>query len=437
MNGYFGEEGSMPDRTPEQHSKEIFYATGTVVTVDGAVTATTTQAAAATDAFGRQRTADPEALFDDSFEYEINDLFWDTKTTGGGDIQHDATNRVASLTVSGSTAGTAILQTLAYHPYQKGKSQRAIPTFVLGAVATGITRRVGYFDGDDGVFLEQTSAGFKLVQRSSTDSDIETSQAIWSEDPMDGSGASGIDLDPTKRLILDMDIEWLGAGRVRYGFNVDGNTIYAHFNNNANAGGAAPYMRTGTLPIRYEIVNDGTGAASELKGICAAVFSEGGFDQGRGMPFSADRKVIAASVGARVPVLSIRPKSTFNSIVNRGRITPQSVSILTVSQSVLVEVVRGGLLFGTGSFVSADSNSIADYNFSFTSISGGHTVQSFMVSTAGAGGNARGEGNSPILSRLPLTLDIDGNNPIPLSVVCTPITPTATVYPTINWEEVR
>jgi hypothetical protein len=103
----------------------------------------------------------------------------------------------------------------------------------------------------------------------------------------------------------------------------------------------------------------------------------------------------------------------------------------------LVEVVYNALLFGTGSFVSADDNSAVEYNNSFTAISGGFPVQSFYVSTTGVGGNARGAVASPILSKLPLTLDIDGANPIPLTIVCTPLSATATVHAAINWDEVR
>jgi hypothetical protein len=344
------------------------------------------------------------------------------------------------MTVSGTTAGTAILQTFAYHPYQKGKSQRCIPTFVLGARASGVTRRVGYFDASDGVFFEQTNAGLFLVLRSSTSGGVvntRVAQADWNQDTFNGNGESEISLDETRRQILDIDIEWLGVGRVRYGFNIDGKTVYAHYVNNANQGAAAPYMRSGTLPIRYEIVNDGTGVASELIAVCAAVFSEGGFEAGRGLPFTASRGNVAASVAARAPVLSIRPKLTFNSLENRTQITPLDLSIFTTTQSVLVEVVYNALLFGTGSFVSADDNSAVEYNNSFTAISGGFPVQSFYVSTAGTGANARGESASPILSKLPLTLDIDGANPIPLTLVCTPLAATAAVHAAINWDEVR
>jgi hypothetical protein len=423
----------MPDRPARQHSREVFTGDDTVLTTAAGDTGSV-------DAFGRFRTSEPETLFDSSFEYDLQPLFWDTNLSGGADIAHDSDKHAAVLTVSGSTAGTAILQTFAYHPYQKGKSQRCFPTFVLGARASGITRRVGYFDASDGVFFEQTNDGLFLVLRSSTSGGVvntRVAQADWSQDTLDGNGASEISLDEIRRQILDIDIEWLGVGRVRYGFNIDGKAVFAHYVNNANAGPAAPYMRSGTLPIRYEIVNDGTGAASELIAICATVFSEGGFETGRGLPFTANRGAVSASVASRVPVLSIRPKLTFNSLENRTQITPLDLSIFTTTQSVLVEVVYNGFLFGTGSFVSADDNSAVEFNNSFTAISGGFPVQSFYVSTAGTGANARGESASPILSKLPLTLDIDGANPIPLSVVCTPLTGTAAVHVSLNWDEIR
>jgi hypothetical protein len=220
-----------------------------------------------------QRSAEPETLFDSSFEYDLQPLFWQMKTTGNGSVSHDTDKRLAELSVGAGT-GTVTAQT-----YR----------------GNGITRRAGYFDDSDGIYFEQTNGGLFLVLRSSTSGSIvntRIAQADWSQDPLDGSGASEIILDETRRQILDIDIEWLGVGRVRYGFNIDGATVYTHYVNNANTGAAAPYMRTGTLPLRYQIENDGSGGASTLLAICNSVFSEGGFDVGRGIPFSANRGTV-------------------------------------------------------------------------------------------------------------------------------------------------
>lgn len=39
-------------------------------------------------------------------------------------------------------------------------------TFVLGANTAGITREVGYFDNNNGLFLRQTEEGLSFVVRS-------------------------------------------------------------------------------------------------------------------------------------------------------------------------------------------------------------------------------------------------------------------------------
>jgi hypothetical protein len=82
-------------------------------------------------------------------------------------------------------------------------------------------------------------------------------------------------LDPTKTQILVIDYQWLGAGRIRFGFSIDWRVQYCHEILNANIE-ALPYMSNPNLPIRYEITNDGSWASATLRAICAAVESEGG-----------------------------------------------------------------------------------------------------------------------------------------------------------------
>jgi len=61
------------------------------------------------------------------------------------------------------------------------------------------------------------------------------------------------------------------------GFVVDGLIIYAHeFNNTNNL--SVVYMSTPNLPLRSEIINDGTGVAKSMDQICSTVISEGGSD---------------------------------------------------------------------------------------------------------------------------------------------------------------
>ena len=71
-------------------------------------------------------------------------------------------------------------------------------------------------------------------------------------------------------------MQWLGVGRVRVGFNINGVIYYAHYFNNANNLGSV-YMSTPNLPVRYEVSS--TGGSVTLDQICCTVQSEGGNSQ--------------------------------------------------------------------------------------------------------------------------------------------------------------
>jgi hypothetical protein len=77
-------------------------------------------------------------------------------------------------------------------------------------------------------------------------------QSTWNIDKMDGTGASGTNIDLSKMQMFYVDYTWYGAGAIRFGFkNNRGEIVYCHRipNNNVNY---EAYMRSGNLPARYE-----------------------------------------------------------------------------------------------------------------------------------------------------------------------------------------
>jgi len=296
---------------------------------------------------------------------------------------------------------------------------------------------VGYFDAQNGIFLEQTSAGLYFVTRSyATGQAVDTrvAQADWNGDRLDGTGASGIALDPTKAQIIAFDMEWLGVGGIACGFVIDNEFRLAHLFKHANIL-ATVYMTTANLPLRYEIANTGTaGAAATLLQICNDVISSGGFEAEGGYPFSAGNGATGISVTTRRPVASIAPKLTFSDITNRGTILPESVEIFATGKDVSWELIYKGTLTDA-SYASVSANSIANVDVAASAISNGERIASGYIAAGGTGGGGRDTGEATILSRLPLTLDIDGANPIPLSVVATAIGGTAVVYAALKWRE--
>jgi len=236
------------------------------------------------DAFGRWRTSDIQTIFDSKQLSDSAPLVWDDQEESGSGTTstHSVDNASTTIAVAGSTAGKRTRQTFMRFNYQPGKSFQIFMTFNLDKTGggTGITRTIGYGDDNNGVFLRDNEGTYELVIRTHTSGsavDTAVSQANWNVDKFDGTGPSGITLDFSDTQILFVDLEWLGVGRVRMGFVIDGKIYYAHYFNHANVIQTV-YMSTPNLPLRYQIENDGTGVASSLQHICSSVSSEGGYD---------------------------------------------------------------------------------------------------------------------------------------------------------------
>lgn len=93
-----------------------------------------------------------------------------------------------------------------------------------------------------------------------------TAQSNFNRDTLDGLGASGYKVDITKMQMIGLQYTWYGAGFVDFMMRgSDGNWVFAHRirNNNVND---ESYMRTGNLPVRYELINEMSAAVSSLNG---------------------------------------------------------------------------------------------------------------------------------------------------------------------------
>ena len=87
--------------------------------------------------------------------------------------------------------------------------------------------------------------------------DILIPQENWNLDPLNGSGPSGYNLDPTKMQMIGLQHTWYGAGFIDFMLRgADGNYCWAHRFRNSNVNTEA-YMRTGNQPVRYEVINEG------------------------------------------------------------------------------------------------------------------------------------------------------------------------------------
>jgi hypothetical protein len=393
------------------------------------------------DAFDRLRVSNPVTLFDASFQYDTMPYFWETIASGTASSATHLPNEASiEMTVGAEASASCARQTYEYYRYQPGKSQLIFCTFVLGESKPNVVRRVGYFDAADGVFLE-SSETLKLVRRSSatgTVNDTPVDQSSWNIDKFDGTGPSKVALDISKSQILVIDLEWLGVGRVRMGFVIDGIVYYAHQFVHANLG-TSVYMATANLPLRYEIRNTtGTASSSTLKQICSTVISEGGFDEVRGMPNSAGLGASTRSINARQPIMGIRPKRTFGpaSKVNRSQIRVDGVNAHVSANSLYWQLVYKPDSTVGSAWVSAGTQSTVEFDVSATAINGGYAIETGYLFATGGGGATRSAAHRPTDASMPITLNAAGSNPSSLFLVGTGIGGAAVTTATMSWTEI-
>lgn len=94
--------------------------------------------------------------------------------------------------------------------------------------------------------------------------EVRVPQSQFNRDTIDGKGASGYAVDLAKMQMIGLQYTWYGAGFVDFMIRgSDGNWVYAHRIRNNNVNDEA-YMRTGNLPVRYEITNESTSSVSTL-----------------------------------------------------------------------------------------------------------------------------------------------------------------------------
>ena len=324
------------------------------------------------DAFGRLRVSQPFTLFDSQNRYAADPSF-DTSLTGSGTSTFLTNESAVSLAVTTASGDKVVRQTKRCFPYQPGKSLSFLMTFVMASAKTNLRQRVGYFDSNNGLFLQRNGTELSLIIRSYTGGSVDDTrkvvQSAWNGDKLDGSGASGITLDTTKAQILFADFEWLGVGSVRVGFVIDGQYITAHTFDNANEV-TSVYMQTATLPLRIEIENTAaTASSSSMKQICSTVISEGGYEQ-TSIERVARRSTTLTGIGTSfVPLVSIRLASDSLGAV----ILPKQVRVLPIANGEYeIALVRNATL--TGASYDTTTFASVDFDVTATAMSGGDIV---------------------------------------------------------------
>jgi hypothetical protein len=175
-----------------------------------------------------------------------------------------------------------------------------------------------------------TAAGtFAQTVVGAASSDNWIPQSSWNGyDIFDGSGLTGVTLDPTKGNVFQISYQWLGFGAIYFYIEDpdDGELHNVHTIEYANQN-TTPSLAIASLPFFIEAKNTTNNTSVIVKSGSCGAFTEGYAESmGLNSGISAAKTLSTAN---ETPILTIRNKLFFNSRVNRIR-----TKILVVSASV-------------------------------------------------------------------------------------------------------
>ncbi len=413
------------------------------------------------DAFGKLRVSMPNTLIDirfpaNSIASGANSNFLKnvtqicTKSNGS----YSATYEKSKAIITGSGAGYYISQSRNYIVYQPGKSLLFMSSGIINPSNSNFTSRLGFFDNEfttsasyptvnNGVYFEYSDGNASVNLKN--DSVTSISQSSWNIDKMDGSGPSGIDLDFTKTQLFIVDMEWLGVGRIRYGFYAYGRIHYCHQVTNINVL-TSPYTNNINLPICYSLhCTNAGGGSGTIRQICSTVISEGGYNP-VGRPFSVSNSQEGVDSPVTVPTSETALLAIRGGGVNyyHQNIIPTGISIIdTATNNNLLYRLRlyqDGAFGGSITWSNVDaSHSVVQYAKSgnISGFSSSNSIildQGYFYGRGTIAFNGLGDVFNNLV--LQLTANIDNTSDI-LILTCQKIGQNSTeVYSTISWQEI-
>ncbi len=386
------------------------------------------------DTFGRLRVSNAVTLFDSFHLYGISPFFWDSITASGGTVSYSGTQNRVRVSCTGTTNSRGVHQTKQYFRYQSGKSMLIKMTGTFGAGTLYAVRR--------------SSVGGSLTEE-------RIAQSSFSNDVLNGSGNSSFNINTSFSNIYAISFQFLGVGANFFSVaNPNGPIVLVNTIQNANKR-AGLYMQTAALPFRVEVFNDGaitykrmgffddndglfwevqqTAGAADMDFFCCEIESEDGvqIQEERGIPFGSPFVAAGKAVSTTlIPLISIRPKLTFNTKTNRAIIVPTTLEILADSRDIFVGLYLNPTLTGA-SFTSVDTNSIAEYDTTATALTGGTLIKPFLVDLTASRGITQ-----DILSKIPLTLNAAGSTADILTAAAVRIAANTNVWANFGWKEI-
>lgn len=332
-------------------------------------------------AFGEITVAELTPVVQYDFTYAINSDMVNTVLTGSGSAIQDGTS-LLSISTGATISSSASLSSRRCIRYKPGQGARGVWSAIFTQGVAGSTQYAGLGTDLDGYFLGFNGTQFTILRRANG-TEYFTSQSSWNIDKLNGTGSSGMTLDPTKGNIFMINFQWYGFGSINW-YVSDWNTsrfVLVHKENYENRN-ILTSTQNNIFPIYYKVTNTTNNTNIILKSSSFAGFIEGKiYHMGPKYGIDASKAIQSTNF---TPILTIRNRSIFNTKTNWIPIHLRSMSIAgNNSQPIIIVLCRNSILTNTSYQNINTINSCIEYDTSADTIQIGSQIQTMALNVNG------------------------------------------------------
>lgn len=322
-----------------------------------------------------------------TFKTSKDTSIWDEKITGTASTALEPYLGMVRLEVGSDAGDEVIRQTKRVQRYIPGRQNEVSMAVIFGTPTSGVRRRFGLFDNNDGAYFEDGGDGtYYVVCRRNTASGVVEERIArddWNVDKLDGTGPTGIVADPEAIQHMVIEYEWYGAGQVEFNFIIGNNKIPVHSFSHANIIDTT-WSSTASLPVRIELTNvtGSPGTHTFYQG--SHSFATEGTTSLLGRQSNISNDITGKTLtqaNTFYPMVAIRLKSTaLNSVIIPDMFTGATLD----NTDIFIRVIEGSSVTG-GTWVSYGDESPVEYNVTATSYTGGDVVDTVFVNAGNMG----------------------------------------------------
>jgi hypothetical protein len=250
-----------------------------------------------------------------SFMYSINRYM--VNDTGTGDYSITQTDSSANLQVS-DTNSSATIKSRRIAKYYIGQGLVIRAATMFNTPTTGLVQQVGFSDGIGGVTIGTNGTNFCICMKKGGVSTF-INQDAFNVDKLDGTGASGMTIDPTKGNLYQIQFLWQGYGNMKFyvyepetgKFVLYHNLHYANTNTEVTVGNPI-------FPLYMSIANTSNAGEANLRCTSIVAFNEGQIH--RKGPIHFIDKTTSGMTTTNAHLLTLRNKTTYNGYTNSSQV---------------------------------------------------------------------------------------------------------------------